>query len=151
MATILVRYANGDEDDWELHEAVDLPGLVRKLSLTHQGGAMSFSVVPKSGRSYDFGYVGIRIDQVASWHIDGLVDPGQLFGAASPSGLRTDRGRAGACRCAAPPGGLGAARGSDRVEPLRHATCGTPLEARWYCPTCAEPVADETDADLRFV
>jgi DNA-binding HxlR family transcriptional regulator len=43
------------------------------------------------------------------------------------------------------------ARGSDRVEPLRHATCGTPLEARWYCPTCAEPVADPTDADLRFV
>ena len=32
-----------------------------------------------------------------------------------------------------------------------HDTCGTPLEARWYCPTCAEPVADETDADLRFV
>jgi DNA-binding HxlR family transcriptional regulator len=43
------------------------------------------------------------------------------------------------------------ARGSDRVEPLRHATCGTPLEARWYCPTCAEPVADAADADLRFV
>jgi DNA-binding HxlR family transcriptional regulator len=24
----------------------------------------------------------------------------------------------------------------------RHAACGTPLEARWYCPTCQEPVAD---------
>src|SRR6476469_10882830 len=22
-------------------------------------------------------------------------------------------------------------------EPLRHDRCGTPLEARWYCPTCA--------------
>jgi DNA-binding HxlR family transcriptional regulator len=43
------------------------------------------------------------------------------------------------------------ARGSEDVEPLRHAACGTPLEARWYCPTCAEPVADQTDADLRFV
>jgi DNA-binding HxlR family transcriptional regulator len=31
------------------------------------------------------------------------------------------------------------------AEPLRHATCGTPLEARWYCPTCAVPVED-TDA-----
>jgi hypothetical protein len=48
-------------------------------------------------------------------------------------------------------GALWGARGSDRVEPLRHATCGTPLEARWYCLTCAEPVADATDADLRFV
>jgi DNA-binding HxlR family transcriptional regulator len=43
------------------------------------------------------------------------------------------------------------ARGSEDVEPLRHAACGTPLEARWYCPTCAEPVVSESDADLRFV
>jgi len=28
------------------------------------------------------------------------------------------------------------------AEPLRHATCGTPLEARWFCPTCATAVAD---------
>lgn len=33
-------------------------------------------------------------------------------------------------------------RRSDRAEPLRHALCGTPLEARWYCPTCAVPVSD---------
>jgi DNA-binding HxlR family transcriptional regulator len=34
--------------------------------------------------------------------------------------------------------------GSRRVggEPLRHGRCGTPIEARWYCPTCGEPVAD---------
>ena len=31
------------------------------------------------------------------------------------------------------------------ADPLRHATCGTPLEARWYCPTCAIPV-DDADA-----
>ncbi len=31
-------------------------------------------------------------------------------------------------------------------EPLRHDRCGTPVEARWYCPTCAVPVSDaETD------
>lgn len=34
------------------------------------------------------------------------------------------------------------ARRSPRSEPLRHAPCGTPLEARWYCPTCARPVED---------
>ncbi len=38
----------------------------------------------------------------------------------------------------------GARRSSD-AEPLRHATCGTPLEVRYYCPTCAAPV-DPADA-----
>jgi DNA-binding HxlR family transcriptional regulator len=31
-------------------------------------------------------------------------------------------------------------------EPLRHDRCGTPVEARWYCPTCAVAISDaETD------
>ncbi len=38
----------------------------------------------------------------------------------------------------------GARRSSD-AEPLRHATCGTPLEVRYYCPTCASLV-DAADA-----
>jgi len=28
------------------------------------------------------------------------------------------------------------ARRSPDSDPVRHALCGTPLEARWYCPTC---------------
>jgi DNA-binding HxlR family transcriptional regulator len=37
-------------------------------------------------------------------------------------------------------------RRGDHGEPLRHDRCGTPLEARWYCPTCALAVSDaETD------
>ena len=28
-------------------------------------------------------------------------------------------------------------------EPLRHDRCGTAIEARWFCPTCALPVADD--------
>jgi DNA-binding HxlR family transcriptional regulator len=31
-------------------------------------------------------------------------------------------------------------RGRGDAEPLRHLTCGTALEARWYCPTCATAV-----------
>jgi DNA-binding HxlR family transcriptional regulator len=27
-------------------------------------------------------------------------------------------------------------------EPLRHGRCGTPVEARWFCPTCAIAVGD---------
>ena len=42
-------------------------------------------------------------------------------------------------------------RGSTHAEPMRHATCGTPVEARFWCPTCARAI-DEPDADeLRFV
>ena len=35
-------------------------------------------------------------------------------------------------------------------EPLRHALCGTPLEARWYCPTCTTAVG-ERDAGTRML
>ena len=36
-------------------------------------------------------------------------------------------------------------------EPLRHSVCGTPLEARWWCETCGEPVADHDDEPLDFI
>lgn len=35
------------------------------------------------------------------------------------------------------------ARSADDAEPIRHEPCGTPLEARWYCPTCTVVVDDE--------
>ena len=34
------------------------------------------------------------------------------------------------------------ARQSESAEPLRHAECGTALEARWWCPSCEEPVEE---------
>ncbi len=37
-------------------------------------------------------------------------------------------------------------RGSSHAEPMRHALCGTPVEARLWCPTCARSV-DEPEAD----
>jgi DNA-binding HxlR family transcriptional regulator len=44
----------------------------------------------------------------------------------------------------------GAGHGEDS-DPPRHSACGTPLETRWYCPTCARPVDDDEDTDLRFI
>lgn len=39
--------------------------------------------------------------------------------------------------------------GEGEGEPLRHHTCGTPAEARWYCPTCAAVLSDgETDDNI---
>ena len=37
------------------------------------------------------------------------------------------------------------------AEPLRHAACGTPVEARWYCPTCDRPVEGREAEEIRRV
>jgi DNA-binding HxlR family transcriptional regulator len=42
------------------------------------------------------------------------------------------------------------ARHSETAEPARHEACGTPLEVRWYCPTCERTVGDGEDEDLHF-
>jgi DNA-binding HxlR family transcriptional regulator len=42
-------------------------------------------------------------------------------------------------------------RGPGSGDLPRHSACGSPLEARWYCPTCARVVDDHDDAELRFV
>jgi DNA-binding HxlR family transcriptional regulator len=41
-------------------------------------------------------------------------------------------------------------RRSPNAEHSRHQACGTPLETRWYCPTCARPVDDAETGDLSF-
>ena len=42
-------------------------------------------------------------------------------------------------------------RDPDAPEAPRHAVCGTPLDARWYCPTCDEIVEDEGDGELQLI
>ena len=45
----------------------------------------------------------------------------------------------------------GAQRSGDGdAESLQHLECGTPLETRWYCPTCARMVEDREAGDLHF-
>ena len=39
--------------------------------------------------------------------------------------------------------------GSDS-DGLRHLVCGTALEARWWCPTCAEAVQEDQASNLRY-
>ena len=34
------------------------------------------------------------------------------------------------------------ARHAESAEPLRHADCGTALEAHWWCPSCEAPVRE---------
>ena len=58
---------------------------------------------------------------------------------------------AGALRLLADWGARRSSDSPDFHEPLRHVTCGTPLEARWYCPTCALAVADREADESRAV
>src|ERR1700739_670254 len=41
---------------------------------------------------------------------------------------------------------------ADPAQAPRHPACGTPIEARWYCPTCDHLIDDEPQqSDVRFV
>ena len=41
------------------------------------------------------------------------------------------------------------ARGASENAP-RHAVCGTPVEARWWCPTCERPIEEREVDELHF-
>lgn len=57
------------------------------------------------------------------------------------------RDLAGALRLLADWGG----RRADNADPLRHELCGTPLDARWYCPTCTVAVGEGEAAEARVL
>ena len=61
----------------------------------------------------------------------------------------TERGRelAGALRLLADWG----AASAGQAEPLRHAACGSALEARWWCPSCETVVDDPADDEIVHV
>ncbi len=42
------------------------------------------------------------------------------------------------------------ARNAEGAGPPRHAVCGTPMEARWWCPSCERPVGDDEGDELLF-
>jgi DNA-binding HxlR family transcriptional regulator len=45
----------------------------------------------------------------------------------------------------------GAAHTGGATRAPLHGECGTPLEARWYCPTCSRTVADDEPDDAVFI
>jgi len=44
-----------------------------------------------------------------------------------------------------------AARQADAPAAPRHSACGTPLQARWYCPTCDHLADHEPHADAVYL
>lgn len=43
------------------------------------------------------------------------------------------------------------ARQDARAEPVRHQVCGTPAEARWWCPTCDRLLDENESDDVHYV
>jgi DNA-binding HxlR family transcriptional regulator len=43
------------------------------------------------------------------------------------------------------------AAGHEETESRRHAACGTPLEARWYCSTCEQAVDEDEASEIHYV
>ena len=58
-------------------------------------------------------------------------------------GARRTRGDAGSAETAGP---AGSKDFGEPPEGPRHELCGTPLEARWYCPTCDVVADDDPEA-----
>jgi DNA-binding HxlR family transcriptional regulator len=42
------------------------------------------------------------------------------------------------------------ARNAEEPSGPRHAVCGTPMQAVWWCPTCERPVSDDEGEELHF-
>lgn len=42
------------------------------------------------------------------------------------------------------------ARHREAAEPPRHEACGTPVEVRWWCPTCERPVGGDEATNLHY-
>jgi DNA-binding HxlR family transcriptional regulator len=42
------------------------------------------------------------------------------------------------------------ARHREGTDPPRHVACGTPVAARWWCPSCDQAVDEPEAADLHF-
>jgi DNA-binding HxlR family transcriptional regulator len=45
----------------------------------------------------------------------------------------------------------GSVREAGDRAPLHHASCGTPVQTRWWCPTCERTVGEEEDPQLDWV
>ena len=87
----------------------------------------------------------ILTDRLRRLERERIVVVDALPGAAAADVVLADRRRpdlASALRLLADWG----SRTSPDAEPTRHGRCGTPLETRWFCPTC-EIVVDSPDAD----
>jgi hypothetical protein len=79
VASMWVRYENGDTDEWRLTDAVatDLNDFAtRAQHCSAVDDVFGFPVTPEEGTGgTDFGWVCLSMSKVVAWHLDGLVNP----------------------------------------------------------------------------
>ena len=76
MATLRVRYRDGSEDVWNLHErGAPLNELARTLHERNgREASVAFGVESRSEKTPDYAFVGLRMNEVVMWEIDGFLD-----------------------------------------------------------------------------
>jgi DNA-binding HxlR family transcriptional regulator len=146
-----------------VHEPNEAPsgGLTAALAdaLSHVGDRWTLSIVaalldgPRRFADLEDELAGIA-PNVLSGRLQRLADQGLVF--AEPYSERpqrfvyalTERGRglAGAIRLLAG----WAARELSGTEAPVHSSCGSPLEAVWYCPACQRPVEEGEAVELHY-
>jgi len=82
LATLQLRFRDGSEQTFELHERMDTKDLARSLtngmaarSVHSMGIAAEYSETPA-----DYGLIGFGMADVLWWHIDGMVHENALLG-----------------------------------------------------------------------
>jgi hypothetical protein len=79
MPKLWIRYRNGDEDTWLLHERTDYEELHKVLmdALRGGGGEVEVGVQGRSNEEVnevEYTWVGNRIDDVSAYAMEGLID-----------------------------------------------------------------------------
>jgi hypothetical protein len=78
VATFWVRYADGDEAEWHLTDALaaDLNTFTtRAMHAGYERNLFSFPVATDEGApGIDYGYVSLRMENVVAWRVEGLVN-----------------------------------------------------------------------------
>jgi hypothetical protein len=76
VASLRVRYRNGDTDEWHLAEQMDTQELADHLRIASaKGHLVGFGVPSEVGeRGVDYGWAMVRMSEVVMLHIEGMVN-----------------------------------------------------------------------------
>lgn len=81
MGTLRVRFRDGSDEDWPLHDRMKLHDLRNYLFRAQlKGTPVCFGIAsPSPQTEADYGYVSFTMADVLWWELDGLVDMGALL------------------------------------------------------------------------
>ena len=82
MASIHIRFLNGETDSWQLHDTQKPNEVLRAMfRIMSIGGSFGFGVQTEEGQDgIDYGMVLLRMNEVSRVHIDGILDEKAFLG-----------------------------------------------------------------------